>query len=161
MTFDDIGNVAELVAAFATLATLVYLSRQIRQNTESVQSSSYHAAATSWTELVRELAIHPELIELFHQGRFRPDELTKAQWRQFDHVVGALLSHIENYYVQYRASALSRSNQDRFDHMLSRYFSTPGIQQYWTRQRLFYTAEFIAHVEVELALVPPGGASDA
>jgi len=161
MTLDDIGNLAELVAAFATLATLVYLGKQIRQNTESVRSSSYHEASTAWAELVRDLASQPELVELFHQGRYHPDELTKPQWRQFEYVVASLLSHIENYYVQYRASALSRSNQDRFDGMLRRYFATPGIQRYWARQRFFYTAEFIAHIEVELALASPsepGGA---
>lgn len=35
MTIQDLGSIGELVAAVATLATLIYLSLQIRQNSKS------------------------------------------------------------------------------------------------------------------------------
>jgi hypothetical protein len=40
MTIQDLGSIGELVAAIATVATLVYLALQIRQNTESVKLSA-------------------------------------------------------------------------------------------------------------------------
>ena len=40
MTLQDLGSVGEFVAAIATLATLIYLATQIRQNSESVKAAA-------------------------------------------------------------------------------------------------------------------------
>ncbi len=40
MTIQDLGSLGELIAAVATVATLVYLALQIRQNTHTLR----HAA---------------------------------------------------------------------------------------------------------------------
>ena len=39
MSIQDLGAIGELLAAVATLATLIYLALQIKQNTRSVQNS--------------------------------------------------------------------------------------------------------------------------
>jgi len=40
MTIQDLGSIGELVAALATVATLIYLAAQIRQNTRAMKASS-------------------------------------------------------------------------------------------------------------------------
>lgn len=50
MNWEAIGSIAEFTGALATLAMLVYLTIQLRQNTKAIQSSSFHAANTSLSE---------------------------------------------------------------------------------------------------------------
>ena len=38
MSFEDLGNLGELVAAIATVATLGYLALQLKQNTKALRS---------------------------------------------------------------------------------------------------------------------------
>lgn len=40
MTIDAWGSIAEMVGAFATIATLIYLALQIRQNTQALRAAS-------------------------------------------------------------------------------------------------------------------------
>ena len=40
MTLQDMGSIGELLAAVATIATLIYLARQLRANTAAVKGDS-------------------------------------------------------------------------------------------------------------------------
>jgi hypothetical protein len=40
MTIEDLGNLGDLIAAIATVATLIYLAQQIRKNSKSVESAA-------------------------------------------------------------------------------------------------------------------------
>ena len=54
MTIQDLGSIGELVAAIATIATLVYLAIQIRQNTFATERYRWRLAMSSWLEIVQE-----------------------------------------------------------------------------------------------------------
>ena len=43
MTIEDLGNLGDLIAAIATVATLIYLAQQIRKNSKSVEGASAQA----------------------------------------------------------------------------------------------------------------------
>ena len=43
MTIEDLGNLGDLIAAIATVATLIYLAQQIRKNSKSVEGASVQA----------------------------------------------------------------------------------------------------------------------
>ena len=43
MTLGELGSLGEFLAAIATLATLIYLAVQIRQNTLATRAASHHA----------------------------------------------------------------------------------------------------------------------
>ena len=51
MTIQDIGSIGELIAAIATVGTLIYLAVQIRQNTKSIRASTHHRSTASDTAL--------------------------------------------------------------------------------------------------------------
>ncbi len=40
MNIQDLGSVGELIAAAATIATLIYLAHQVRANTKATQTAS-------------------------------------------------------------------------------------------------------------------------
>jgi hypothetical protein len=160
VTLQDLGNIGEFVAAAATVATLVYLAVQIRQNTGTVRASTYHASSTAWSELCAKIAADPSLAEIIHLGRVTPDALSKEDTRRFELAFDAMLAQIENFYIQYANGHLQQSNQDRFATILRLQFGTPGVERYWTRRRDLYTAEFIRYVEDDLGLASKGTTND-
>ena len=64
MTLEDLGSVGEFIAAIATLATLLYLVAQIRQNTRALKSTSFMESQHYFTGIYDTLLQDPVLINL-------------------------------------------------------------------------------------------------
>ena len=52
MTLQDFGSIGSFVAAVATLATLIYLAIQIRQNSEAVKSAAAQSVLDATNRLL-------------------------------------------------------------------------------------------------------------
>jgi len=73
-----LGNYGEFVGAIGVVVTLVYLTTQIRQNTNAIQSSTYaswNEAAQSWGDFVADNA---NTLAVFLEKE--PDELTPEEY---------------------------------------------------------------------------------
>ena len=55
MTLDQMGNVGEVVAALATVATLIYLAGQLRQNTRALKATAFQAVVSEMGSNVQNL----------------------------------------------------------------------------------------------------------
>ncbi len=64
MTIQDLGSLGELIAAVATVATLVYLALQIRQNTRVLRHAAERATVEDANNWRSYLIQHPEVAEL-------------------------------------------------------------------------------------------------
>ena len=53
MTWSDIGVLAELLGAIGVIASLIYLSRQVRQNTRAVRMANAAAGQNNFQQLAR------------------------------------------------------------------------------------------------------------
>ncbi len=69
MTLQDLGSIGEFVAAVATLATLIYLALQIRQNSESVKSAAAQSVLASLNEALQSAAAMPDLSRVVTLGQ--------------------------------------------------------------------------------------------
>ena len=97
MTVQDLGSIGEFVAAIATLATLIYLALQIRQNTKTVRASAHHAMTESATSIAFEFARTENAQILLKGGRAHGDltaesatELALAYGFDRDEAIGNL-----------------------------------------------------------------------
>ncbi|MBL6904989.1 MAG: hypothetical protein ISR27_05615 [Pseudomonadales bacterium] len=153
MTIQDLGSIGEFVAALASLTTLVYLAIQVKSNTKTSRGNTHRATATAWSELAFKIGADAELSAIYHLGRTNPEKLSKEDRARFNGLVDAQMSLIENIWIQYNEYNLfAKSNQDRFDLILSTMFLTPGIQQYWSSRIRGFIKEFRCYIETELAL---------
>ena len=84
MTIQDLGSIGELVAAIATVVTLVYLAVQIRQNTKMIGASLAQAHRDARNDTTRFLATDPETARVYRHGLRDPDSLgdTPKQFRE-------------------------------------------------------------------------------
>ena len=68
MTLEDLGNLGEFIGAFAVIATLIYVATQLRQNTQSLRTSSFQAAMQTASQDTRLLAQNAEVAALYLRG---------------------------------------------------------------------------------------------
>ena len=83
MSIQDLGSIGELVAAFATIATLIYLAAQIRQNTTTVAASTYESVFTGYNDLNAVILSDPELARILETGLDDPQSLQEDEQFRF------------------------------------------------------------------------------
>ncbi len=102
VSLQDVGSIGELIAAIATVATLVYLSIQIRHNSHALQRSNEFAQAGSihnitllFNELNWRLAGDGELAAIYTRA-LNGDELSPTEATRFVAFVNTYIATIEN-----------------------------------------------------------------
>ena len=84
MTIQDLGSIGELVAAIATVATLLYLALQICNNSEVFRTSNYWQLSSQFAEFTQQLSQDlrfrgseirdcPDPQRVRHRNELRPD----------------------------------------------------------------------------------------
>ena len=64
MSFEDLGNLGELVAAIATVATLGYLALQLKQNTKALRSQTFQQSSMDMSLTANAISSNGELAEI-------------------------------------------------------------------------------------------------
>ena len=103
MNWDAIGAIAELIAALAVLATLVYLAAQIKQNTKALSGASMDSITSHGFQ---ELKWSSELQPVFLKAKNDPDSLDEVERTQILCWVIAAIRNRQNEYFQWKHGSL-------------------------------------------------------
>ena len=83
MNLEDLGNIGELTAAIATIATLVYLALQIRQNKDVAKISAGQAILSSLNEAFQLASSTPQTARVLILGQSDFETLPDDEKAQF------------------------------------------------------------------------------
>jgi hypothetical protein len=131
MNWDAIGAIAELLGAIAVVATLAYLSVQLRQNTASVRASS--AAAHSEAMRTSNIAVvqDPELVRLYWSGLANRAALSDDDQRRFDFLIGITTGGMEQAWKFKQDGVLDAPTWAGQAVSLSWLAHQPGFADFW------------------------------
>ncbi len=150
MPIQELGSLGELIAAIATVATLIYLAIQINQSTRAVKASVLEATGSRSADLAKFVADDPELsrilmtamttnTELKEVDRFRLQLLFIAAMRSYEITVA---HHATNFLDPTQYSGL-RNN-------ISGWVTSSYFAAWWENAQTNYSTELRALVEEEL-----------
>ena len=143
MNWDAIGALADSIGAIVVVATLVYLTIQLRQNTKAIQHSTDRGVFDDANKWMYTLIENPEIAELYVSG-MNEDELTSSQRIRFALLLNTLFVHWGH---AFDSGAFEIVNNSQIKGVLSR----PGGANYWERtvksRTISLSDGFIAHVQ--------------
>jgi hypothetical protein len=131
VTIQDLGSLGELIAAGATVVTLVYLATQIRQNTRATRASSVQNAASGLVNAVGLMSQSPQNADVMHRGLGSQDDLSEAEQTHFAFMLSVAFSHFDGMYWAHREGTLPPEIWEREQSLLRFYLSTPGGRWAW------------------------------
>ncbi len=172
MSLQDLGNIGEIIAAIATVATLVYLTVQIRHNSralvrsnEFAQASSIHDITILFNELNWRLASDGELAEIYTRA-LAGEELSDTEATRFVAFVNTYIATIENLVGQQNlelgySDLDSSSALDLFAPIVRQLLETKAGAKWWREVAPhLYIEEFRTQVDAAVDNVrsplPPG-----
>jgi len=159
MDWDALGAIGELVGAIGVVASLVYLARQIQQNSNLVETSASAARAQAaivsaghGAAAFRSLAGDPELARIWFTGLSAPGQLGEEEGRRFDLLMVAQLIEIDANYTLARSGVLEPQIWAIWDGILDRWVRHPRFLQVWNEGNLprFMTASLAAKIREKL-----------
>ena len=151
VNWEAIGAIGEIVGAIAVVATLAYLAIQIRQNTTTARASATREIHDSLMAAHRPIYSSTEVARIVRLGSFEPDSLSPDERIQFDTAMYNLFAGFEIYQSQHRAGLIDEEIFSRVSKGIRNQISTPGVQDWWSKYKSDFSADFIARVEQELA----------
>ena len=130
MSIQDWGSIGELVAAIATVLTLVYLSYQIRANTRSTQTESRLNITTEYRHGLDEL-MDPQVWTAWVNGLHNYPDIPFEQRGAFQSLMSKEGLFFQGVFAQFENGQLEQETYDAYLLWFGSLISTPGGAYIW------------------------------
>jgi len=154
MNWEALGAIAELLGAVGVIVTLVYLSTQIRQNSNQLRGSATTAVYEYQRKLVEMLSADPELYKIALRGN--EDLASLDPWEQQRFTIWCLheTGMWEMCHQLLRQGALDREiYSGKEDYWLTLH-SSPGRREWWNTHSIMLAEGFYREVSKQLEEIP-------
>lgn len=152
MSIQELGSIGEFLAAIATLATLLYLARQLRANTRAMLVESDRAAHSFAAVSANTMGVHKQAASVFRRGLSDFGSLDADEQIQFQFLFAQLVNQAHSVY-QDRRHGIGDGDESRTQLAL-RLLSTDGGRAFWKVARLGYDLSFRTLIDEALAADP-------
>ena len=149
MNWEILGALGEIIGGLGVIFSLLYLARQISDNTSSNQS----AAITDLTNQIMKITILDDAAgKLFHYGLKDLDNLTDAERLIFVQRVTAIFLVWFNAHLQHQRKLIPNEFWDTFAGDIASYFQHPGIVDTWEMIKTGFPEDYVHYVEFSSAM---------
>jgi len=131
-----LGGIAGVVAAIGVVLTLLYLSRQIHQNTDQMRAQIAHGIMVALREQ-GESQKHAVEAEIYRRGEMGLDQLTDAERYLFSKISRGYFRVFEEAYFHHEVGRLEDVYWDILSGQFALALQVPGIRQDWDQMTGF------------------------
>lgn len=149
MTIQDWGAIGEILGAVATIATLIYLALQIRQNTRALKAAGMDSTIQTANDIRTSLFSDPQITEIYRRGLQNVEDLDDVERERFRLIMTNALWAFWNTYTQ--AQLGGRKAWDSQKNIARRFLSEPGGAWFWETYRGEFDAEFQREIDSVLS----------
>jgi len=128
MTIQELGSLGELIAAIATVVTLIYLATQIRHNNKALAEATSGQLNASYSSINSRISSDAEFAELFIRGRKDIGSLDPVELERFRAFIQDILNvsvYADGLQFSHRVQTL---HFDAFNVISGLYHTYPGIR---------------------------------
>ncbi|MCA6073811.1 hypothetical protein [Fulvivirga sedimenti] len=138
MNLEDIVLISELIASIAVVITLVYLAKQVRQNTRVNRAAARHSLSEFALELTKFRAEHADRwVKVNEQNDLSPGDI---EFRKWNHMM--LLLHAETYFHQHKLDLMPDTHWNNYTKFVIAGLDSPGFEDYWNEVGFAFSEDF-------------------
>jgi len=151
MTLNDIGSVANLLAAIGVLITLIYLARQVRQGNMFAKYQARQRMAEQAQAELYHWCDHPDLRAAFtKQGTLSP-----VEQEELHYFLIAAMRQREWEWFQFKDGVIRKEVYEAYHGVIALHLGVPRTRTWWqTVGRVGFNTRFVADVDAFLAKQP-------
>ena len=146
MGWEAVGALAELVGAIGVIATLFYLSSQIRRNSRALEAGTNQAIADATQERLLAVAQNPELAAAYAKASIR-EQLSPTEEVQVAFFTRATFRGVQNAFFQHRSGLISEEAWRDYEQVLRNIARGGHMEAWWRGERSTFDESFANHYE--------------
>jgi hypothetical protein len=142
MNWGALAAIAEIIAAVAVVVTLLYLSREVRHNSRSVEIAALRDTTAQWSHWSNMIATSPDLAEIVCKGNISYQALSEPEKLRYGAYVQSFFDNAESVrslIVQHEAD----KNLDVLESIVARRLVLQGFDDWWAENTDDYEQGFI------------------
>jgi hypothetical protein len=144
MNFQDIGSLADLVAALATVVTLLFVAFELRANRRQNKMMMLSELDRGWNNINAQLAQDETLADIFNRGTVDPDCLTDAEATRYLLLAAQYINNHKSIWTLLNEEGLHTHHELWIKYDISGGYNTPGMWKVFQSLEPTMPAEFIA-----------------
>lgn len=153
MSIQELGSIGELIAAIATVLTLVYLAIQVRQNTRALKASTFQSISSELGQNVQPILQTPDMATIWAKGLDAPDTLSADERLKHQAMYMAMFRRLESVFVQTELGSIDREFVAGAELSLLSLLSTQFAREWWESAKPICYKPFVTHVEHQLVAI--------
>lgn len=153
MNWEAIGAIGEAVGAAGVIATLVYLSLQIRQNTNTVRGATFQQLTAASAALLEQLSRDPEMTRIFLSGADDLRSLSEEDRARFNFMAIGFYRNFENLHHQSRKALIEDEDWEGLRESFVKAIQRPGMEAWWQENSFRFNRHFKSFIEARLEAV--------
>ena len=153
------ANIAEVIGAVAIIISLIYVSVQVRDNTNAVRSAATNDAATAMQAWYMTVGSNEQTVFVFYNGMINPESLNREQMFQFIMITHAAFLGFQNSFELAEQGTLQPEIRDSITNTLLATKDLPGYKLYWRQRGPQFNQRFREYIE-KLNTRPPNASGE-
>jgi len=145
MSLGEFSDIAEIIAATATIVALIYLAIQVKSATAAMKADSRRAE--QYLPYATSIVENPDVARIFMAGLGEDPKLSPEDSVRFDFLFGQYLGIEAAYFDEVKFGVGSEKILGIRRVQLVRFLSTPGGKRHLKLYRGAYSDEFLAYIE--------------
>jgi hypothetical protein len=144
VTLEDLGNIGDFLGGIAVIVTLIYLARQIRENTKVARLQTLQTIKSDALQLRIAGIQSPDIAVILAKSVEDSSSLTTTERIRFNLLCAGVF---ENFDQSYQAAVMGLIDHFGNEHLLRSYLSQEAVRQWWSDARDLFHPDFVSHVE--------------
>jgi hypothetical protein len=145
VTLADFANIGELIAGVGVVVSLLYLAVQIRESRRIATWNAHLVISESVATVTAEVAKDPDLFRVWRAVLDSPADASDEDRERVGFLLHQTFTAFEN---------ADRFGDPTLPHRLrsvhAKFLRTPGVQEWWARQREGYSEPFRSVIDARL-----------
>ncbi len=140
--WNAIAAIGEILGAVAVVATLLYLSKQIRQSARAVQVAALRDTTAQWNHWSELLASSPDLAEIVARGNKAYSSLSEADALRYGAFIQTFFDNVESYLTLVKVHKVEKDIHVIED-IVRRRICIAGFSKWWEQNIDDYDDDFV------------------
>ena len=143
----ELAHYAEIAAAITVVVSLIYVGRQVQDNTAAIRSSTMQAVADSSDIALQNQAADEDLVRIRMVGNADISALTELEASRYMAFHRGQWLRMQNIYAQQQLGVLDESFWYTFSRIICDIYAPPGVRATWSDHSSVLDPDFVKFVE--------------
>ena len=146
MEWEGVSAIAEWMGVIFIVISMVYVAREIKQNTDTVRAATELETGKMWSELHARVAHSSDMAEIWDKGHTDPEGLAPNEKRRFIWFVAEYFYLVENMFQQWQIGYLSDDSWQQQSQVVAGTLLNPLLARWWESGVSPFSAAFTDNV---------------